>query len=240
MRLVRRLLQHLPIVLFVSMATGWTYVRFKPFDCVVFGGGFDFRILSLLLPLVAFAIVVLTFRYGSVFCSWFCPTHLYLEGARAVAAQKGHLWRLAKIGFPLLASTGVTFALVTCFVPFSVQVALFREQGLSARFCVVGLAMLIWFVVHLGLLHWRFCVYMCPYGILMRLFKTDQTPVMAFDENSGRCVNCRACDRVCPYELDVRRQCDGDLCSNCKCCVDACGNVLGSDNAVLSIQRDAV
>ena len=238
MRLVRRIVQHLPVVLLVSIVPGWTYVRLKPFECVVFGDAFDLRILSLLLPLIAFAIVVFTFRHGRVFCSWFCPTHLYLEGARVIATKKGRLWLVAKVGFPLVVSSIVTLALVTCFVPLSNQVATFREQGLSARLSVISLSLLVWFVVHLGLMRWRFCIYICPYGILMRLFKTDQTPVVRFDAKSGRCINCRACDRICPYELDVRKQSDGDLCSNCKLCQYACSDVLGDKDAVLSTQRD--
>ena len=54
--------------------------------------------------------------------------------------------------------------------------------------------------------------------------------------SAGRCVACRACDRVCPYELDVRKESEGDLCTNCGLCITACHRVLGEGRGVLSLR----
>jgi ferredoxin-type protein NapH len=234
---MRRALQHIPIVILVSMCFGWTGMRFFPLRCWLLGFNFDLRGLALSLPLIVFAIVVLTFRYGRVFCSWFCPTHLYLEGTRWIAHRLKRWGVAAEWLFALLSAVFVTHALVTCFVPLSEQFSRFRAEGVTSRLFIIEAGLFLWFVLHFGVLRWRFCVYACPYGILMRLFKTDETPVMMFDEAAGRCVSCLACDRVCPYELNVREQCDGDICTNCGFCAKACRGVLGKDREVLGIGR---
>lgn len=235
---MRRALQHIPIVILVSMFFGWTGMRFFPTRCWLLGFDFDLRGLAVALPLITVAIVLLTFRYGRVFCSWFCPTHLFLEGARWVSHRAKGWSTLAVWLLAIVSAAFVTHALVTCFVPISEQIAQFKAEGLSGRLFLVEAGLFAWFVVHFALLRWRFCIYACPYGLPMRLFKTDDTPAMKFDAAAGRCVSCFACDRVCPYELKVREQCDGELCTNCGLCAKACNKVLGEGQGVLNIRKN--
>lgn len=230
---IRRILQHVPVVILASMLFEWSGMRFFPLRCMFLGMNFDLRVLALALPLAIFAVVIVTFRYGRVFCSWCCPTHLYLEGARWISDKAGK-WRVPALWLTaLFATVFVVQALVTCFIPVSDQLASYRENGLSSRLFMVHALLFLAVFMHLGLLLWRFCVYVCPYGLLMRLFKTDTTHVMRFDAASGRCVDCGSCDVVCPYELDVRKQCDSDLCTNCGLCIRACSKVLGEEGCVL-------
>lgn len=236
--MMRRLFQHVCIVILVSMFFGWTGMRFMPFRCWLLGFDFDIRALAVALPLIVVGIVVLTFRYGRVFCSWFCPTHLFLEGTRWVSERAKGWSTLAVWLFAVASSAFVTHALVTCFVPFSEQIAQFRAGGVASRLFLVEAGLFLWFVVHFGLLRWRFCVHACPYGLPMRLFKTDDTPIMTFDAASGRCVNCLACDGVCPYELNVRKECDGDVCTNCGLCATACDGELGKGRGVLNMRKN--
>ncbi len=235
--LARRSLQHIPIIILVSMLFEWTCLRFFPLQCRLLGFELDLRALAVALPLIVLAVVIFTFRHGRVFCSWFCPTHLYLEGTRWVAHRARGWSTPAEWLFAVVCAAFVTQALVTCFVPISDQVACLSAGDFSSPYVIVGVSLFAWFVVHFGLLRWRFCVYACPYGILMRLFKTDTTSVMKFDAESGRCVNCMACDRGCPYELNVRKESDGDICTNCGFCAKACHKVLGSGRGVLNICR---
>lgn len=234
---VRRIVQHVAVVVLASMLVGWTCVRFGPLECRLFGFSFNPWILAWGIPLGVFIILVVTVRRGRVFCSWLCPTHLFLEGSRWIGHRVGR-WRMpARWVFALAAAAFGAQALVTCFAPLDWQLACYGDGSACRLLLVVG-GLLLWFAVHFGGLRWRFCVYGCPYGILMRLLKTEDTPVMKFDADSRRCVACRACDRACPYELDVRRQCAGDLCTNCRLCQRACRQVLGDDRCVLALGRE--
>ena len=162
---MRRALQHIPIVILVSMFFGWTGMRFFPTRCWLLGFDFDLRGLAVALPLITVAIVLLTFRYGRVFCSWFCPTHLFLEGARWVSHRAKGWSTLAVWLLAIVSAAFVTHALVTCFVPISEQIAQFKAEGLSGRLFLVEAGLFAWFVVHFALLRWRFCIYACPYGL---------------------------------------------------------------------------
>lgn len=237
--LARRTLQHLTIVLLVSMLFEWTVMRVFPAHGLVLGIEVNPRLVAWALPLIVFGVIILTFRYGRIFCSWCCPSHLYLEGDRWVTRRVGRWRHVARWAMALVASLFVVQACVTCFVPLSRQVASFQSEGIASRLFLVQVGLFLTVLLNFGLVRWRFCTHACPYGILMRLFKTDTTPVMSFDAASGRCINCRACDDVCPYELNVRKDSDGDLCTNCGLCAQTCESVLGKDNGVLAIKPGA-
>jgi len=73
-----------------------------------------------------------------------------------------------------------------------------------------------------GLLIPRFwCRYLCPQGALLGLIQRF-SPIKVW-RNGTTCINCKRCDRVCPYRLDVSTTgaVRGD-CVGCLECVEAC------------------
>lgn len=83
------------------------------------------------------------------------------------------------------------------------------------------------------------CIYVCPYGRLQSVLIDKNTIVVAYDhkrgeprsklskrnENSGDCVDCKACVNVCPTGIDIRNGTQLE-CVNCTACIDACNMVM--------------
>lgn len=235
---VRRVSQAVSVLLLVSMLTELTCIRYSPLRCRVFGMPFDLRLLAVLIPLLIIAIVVLSFRYGRVFCSWWCPMHIHLEGLRWAGRQKKPARGFLTWTGTVLISVLIALAAVTCFVPGSAQASSIGEHGWSSTVLMVDGGLFLVLFILFGFIRQRFSLHACPYGLIMRLFKTDITRVTFYDADAGRCIDCGACDRTCPFELDVRKESTGDLCTNCGRCIKACNGVLGEDRGVISMRRE--
>ncbi|MBT7067869.1 MAG: 4Fe-4S binding protein [Verrucomicrobia bacterium] len=236
---VRRVTQAVSILLLVSMVTELTCVRFSPLRCQVFGLPFDLRLLAVLIPMLVMGIVLASFRYGRVFCSWWCPMHIFLEGIGWTGRQKQPGRGAVTWAGTVLLSALITLAVITCFVPWSMQLSAVREHGWSSTLLMVDTGLFLVFFILFGFVRQRFSLYACPYGLIMRLFKTDTTRVTFYDADAGRCIDCGACDRACPFELDVRQESTGDLCTNCGLCIKTCNGVLGPDKGVISMRQEA-
>lgn len=65
-----------------------------------------------------------------------------------------------------------------------------------------------------------FCRTFCPLGAMYGLFA--RISLFRMRLRSDRCIDCGKCDRVCPVELDVRREVGGAECIACGDCKRAC------------------
>ena len=45
------------------------------------------------------------------------------------------------------------------------------------------------------------CKYLCPYGALLGIFNLFR--IIKLKRNEKTCINCKACDRVCPMNVDI-------------------------------------
>lgn len=85
----------------------------------------------------------------------------------------------------------------------------------------------------------QFCIIMCPYGrfqnILMDQNSVSVTYNVARGEprrgaapagQTGDCVSCNACVRVCPTGIDIRKGLQIE-CIGCTACIDACDEMMG-------------
>lgn len=85
------------------------------------------------------------------------------------------------------------------------------------------------------------CTLVCPYGRLQSVMLDENSIVVAYDykrgeprqafdrahdrSESGDCVDCRACVRVCPTGIDIRNGTQLE-CVNCTACIDACDKIM--------------
>ena len=74
--------------------------------------------------------------------------------------------------------------------------------------------------------------------LLVKNISVVVLPRRTYQDPDGQCVECFACDRACPMNLDVREQAHESFCSNCTLCIDACRNVLGDGNEVITQMRE--
>ena len=65
-----------------------------------------------------------------------------------------------------------------------------------------------------------FCRGLCPLGAMYAL--TARVSLARIEIDHAQCIQCGACDRACPAELDVRREVGGMECIACGDCITAC------------------
>ena len=65
-----------------------------------------------------------------------------------------------------------------------------------------------------------FCRTFCPLGAIYGLVSRFAMTRVAVDRET--CIDCGACDKVCPAELDVRREAGSAECIACGECIKVC------------------
>jgi cytochrome c oxidase accessory protein FixG len=90
------------------------------------------------------------------------------------------------------------------------------------------------------------CIVVCPYGRLQGVLLDKKSIVFAYDYfrgeprgkikkekegkwDTGDCVDCAACVRVCPTGIDIRNGTQLE-CINCTACIDACDDIMEKVN----------
>jgi cytochrome c oxidase accessory protein FixG len=204
--------------------------------------GATFRIEELLLFLLLllggiFFFLLITMVLGRVWCGWVCPQTAFVDLAEAVARRLGLTVRHFRLSGPtgprlLLVLFLAVFALsagasfVWYFVPpYEYFARLGRgELGSWPLGTTLVLAGLIF--VDLLLLRRIFCRDFCPYGRFQTVLVHPGTLILReLPEEAERCLDCRACLRACPMEIDIRNGYQVE-CINCARCLDACRQVM--------------
>jgi cytochrome c oxidase accessory protein FixG len=97
------------------------------------------------------------------------------------------------------------------------------------------------------------CIVVCPYGRLQGVLLDKKSMVVAYDyvrgeprtklkknvtatADTGDCVDCFACVRVCPTGIDIRNGTQLE-CVNCTACIDACDAIMTSVNKPTGLIR---
>ena len=152
-------------------------------------------------PLVVIVYFFLPLLYSALFgrsyCASVCP-HGAIQDAVIVKPIQVPSWLDNILGFlpfiylglgVLYAATGSAY-IICDYDPF---IAIFRLEG-NAH--MLGLGALFLFV---GMFIGRpYCRYMCPYGVLLRIFShVSKYNVEIFPD---RCIDCSLCDYSCPFD----------------------------------------
>ncbi|MCP4642590.1 MAG: 4Fe-4S binding protein [bacterium] len=182
--------------------------------------------------LILGTIVFFTIKFGRYFCAFLCPVHLYLEHRYRSEDRWWH--RL----LPWVVSVLAAEAVVSFVFSYRQQWAMYTERAfpqpiLVAHTIILGVMIGVFYAYEE-----RFCHSACPYAVLQNVCRCDDTVVTVFDHDADRCVDCTACDRVCPMKLDVREQSTESFCTNCTLCIEACSRVLGEGREVMTQMRE--
>lgn len=213
------------------------------FTCPV--GALTFGASIRALPYVAVGMVLLVGAgLGRLVCGWACPFGWFQDVLHRIPSPVLRLPRwtrylkyvalaLLVFGLPAILGTATAVAqdLYYCRVcPNGTLTAwlpsVLGEGGSggpiydSSAGRWIGVALLVVFLVLMVLTSRPFCRMFCPLGALYGILAPYAVSGLSLDRAS--CVECGACDRVCPVELDVRSELSGRECIACGDCATVC------------------
>lgn len=177
---------------------------------------------------------------GRFFCGWGCPVGYVGRLGEDVdkAKRSRRLWI-----FQHLSGAGFVATFVGAMMLWWVDPMVMVEGSLTAKAVTAGVFLLFAFGGFLHAFVWRFgfCRVVCPIGLYYR-FVTSSTPIgIQFSETPSPCIECGACEKICPVDLDPKNlgmaiETDdgkderyGDAeCIRCGDCVEACRMIFTS------------
>ncbi|HVT86747.1 MAG TPA: cytochrome c oxidase accessory protein CcoG [Chitinophagaceae bacterium] len=141
----------------------------------------------------------------------------------------------------------VSFIIANFFLAYIIgmdEVLAMVREGIAANIgtfiSLLGFTTVFFFVYY-----WfreQVCIVVCPYGRLQGVLLDKKSIVVAYDYvrgeprgkikkekegkwDTGDCVDCAACVRVCPTGIDIRNGTQLE-CINCTACIDACDDIM--------------
>lgn len=176
--------------------------------------------------------------FGRVYCAYACPQTVFSELAhdigdlgRRLARRLAPPWReraARAVSYVLLAALSVagTALLMGYFAPLPDVLQRLARLDIGPWVGAIGAITTALTFANLAWVRETFCQTACPYGLLQGVIEDGRSLHVRLAPEKGQCIDCAACARVCPMEIDIR---DGSFqieCTRCGSCVDACDAVL--------------
>jgi len=141
----------------------------------------------------------------------------------------------------------ISFIIANFFLAYVIgmdDVLAMVKEGIGANLGTF-ISLLIFTSVFFFVYYWfreQVCIVVCPYGRLQGVLLDKKSIVVAYDYvrgeprgkikkekegkwDTGDCVECAACVRVCPTGIDIRNGTQLE-CVNCTACIDACNTIM--------------
>ncbi len=181
---------------------------------------------ALVLMVIAFAIAVLV---GPAFCGWACPFGSFQEwigkiGKRIFGTRYSRMiprkldrWlrylRYLVLAWVVYATATAGILVFADYDPYFTLFNIYRDEVALAGLLILGAVILLSLVVERP-----FCKYACPYGAVLGVFNLFR--IFGIRRNAATCVNCKACDRECPMNIEVstERRVRNHQCISCMKC----------------------
>jgi cytochrome c oxidase accessory protein FixG len=204
------------------------------------------------LGLTLFAITAVR---GRIWCGYACPQTVFIDwvirpieewiegGAQARRRLDALPWgpkkavlKLLKHSAFLIVAAIVANTFIAYFIPPATLVHWITSSPSEhpRAFFFMSLVMGLFFF-DLGWFREQFCCFLCPYARFQSVLVDWFTPVVGYDSKrgeprgkapqSGDCIDCVLCVRVCPTGIDIRRGLQLE-CIACERCIDACDSIM--------------
>ncbi|MCK4709221.1 MAG: 4Fe-4S binding protein [Gammaproteobacteria bacterium] len=233
---------------FIIFGQPWMLgIEFSEFECLDTSHFAGNILLNFILPLFAFILLfgLVAWKYGRIYCGWFCPHFSVVETINRLMLKHLHrvtFWEKPSVttrqALPwlLVLSICILIAFIWSYVllgyiypPVLLSKNLYHLDlsfGPSLFLLVLTIILTIdfFFARHL------FCKFGCSVGILQSLvwMANSNSMVVGFDKSRAyTCQSCDSeCDKACPMRLPVRSiKRSKFTCTQCGVCLTACDEV---------------
>ncbi|MCM2257484.1 MAG: 4Fe-4S binding protein [Vicinamibacteria bacterium] len=176
---------------------------------------------------------------GRVFCAYACPQTLFTELAHDLDRLASRLARpldperrkpaarAVAMALVFALSVVATALLMAYFAPLPDVIARIARFDVGLWVGAVGVTLTLLTFLDLAFVRESFCRTACPYGLLQGVIEDGRSLHVRFSEQTGKCIDCGLCERVCPMAIDIRQGSFQIECTRCGSCIDACDGVLG-------------
>lgn len=141
--------------------------------------------------------------FGRFFCGWGCPVGYVSRLGEDVDLRKRSLprWILSHA-----AGAGFVATFVAAVMLWWVDPRVLLDGSWTARAWTLGVFAILTVGGFLHAFVWRFgfCLHACPIGLYYRYVTSRPAVGIVFSEDPDPCVQCGACTKVCPVDLDPR------------------------------------
>ena len=242
-RPVRKVIHFICFLVFLALP----FTKVLRFDIPrqkVFFAGFEiliseFSILFFAMMFLMFVVAAVAIVYGRIYCGYACPQMIFSEWSTALEAwaarmaQKLAPVRLRKVlgkalflAILAVASVFLAFVFMAYFIEPRDLLHRLLHLDLTSVGGILGASVTLFTFLDFALLKQKFCTTICPYGYFQGFLQDKETLLVAYQDPTSACIDCKKCVRVCEMEIDIRNGPYQIECMHCGDCIDACAEVL--------------
>lgn len=202
----------------------------------------EWAILWLALMFGMWLIGAMSLVFGRVYCAYACPQMVFTEIAhdfddlakrlvrrfdpRFDQKTRKRLARALSLAAVAVLSVAASVFFLAYFAPLPEVASRLLHLDLGLWVGAIGALTALIAFLDFAFVRESFCRSACPYGLLQGVIEDGRSLHVKFDEQGG-CIECMACVKACPMEIDIRDGAFQIECTRCGSCIDACDAVLG-------------
>lgn len=198
----------------------------------------EWAILWLALMFGMWLIGALSLVLGRVYCAYACPqmvfseiAHDFDDMAKRLARRfdpklRPRIARAISLAAVAIVSIAASVFFLAWFAPLPEVVSRLAHLDLGLWVGAVGALTALLAFLDFAFVREGFCRSVCPYGLLQGVIEDGRSLHVRYDEQGG-CIECKACVKACPMEIDIRDGAFQIECTRCGSCIDACDQILG-------------